>query len=76
RIESFTPGHRTTFSSSIVDVCGLLLEGELNLMLLSGTEVLAAGDSFYIPNNQLYQLSNNTVNECRLFRCSLFVRNG
>lgn len=76
RIESFTPGQRTAFSSSTVDVCGLLLEGELDLMLISGTEVLAAGDSFYIPNNQLYQLSNNTDNECRLFRCSLFVRNG
>ena len=73
RIEILPAGGGTGFSLSNVDICGLVLDGAAQLTLISDRESLVAGDGFYIPAYQLYQLSNSTDLECRLFRCSLFV---
>ncbi|WP_435784192.1 helix-turn-helix domain-containing protein [Cellvibrio sp.] len=73
RIESLPTGQSLGFDLPATDICGLVLEGEVQLVLLSGTELLQVGDGFYIPARQPYQLSNVSITECRLFRCSLFV---
>lgn len=73
RIESLPAGQGLGFGLSNSDICGVVLEGKVQLVLLSGIEFLGAGDGFYIPAKQPYQLSNVSEVECRLFRCSLFV---
>lgn len=74
RIECLPAGQAFGFNLPGADVCGLVLEGEAQLVLLGGTEHITAGDAFYVPAKQPYQLSNVSNTECRLFRCSLFVR--
>lgn len=73
RIESIPSRQGLGFGLPISDICGVILEGEAQLVLLTGVEHLYAGDGFYIPARQPYQLSNVSETECRLFRCSLFV---
>jgi transcriptional regulator with XRE-family HTH domain len=73
RIESLPVGQSLAFCVPTSDICGLVLDGDAQLVLLSGLEHLRAGDGFYIPAKQPYQLSNVSKAECRLFRCSLFA---
>lgn len=73
RIEILPAGQSLGLVLPNTDVCGLVLEGHTRLVLLSGVELLQAGDTFYIPAKQPYHLSNVSKTECRLFRCSLFA---
>lgn len=73
RIEHLSAGQSTTFSVSLVDSCGVILKGNLQLTQLSGNRLLHQSDSFYIPANQLFRLVNITLNDASFFRCSLFV---
>lgn len=73
RIESIPAKQGLGFGVAVSDICGLILEGEVQLVFLTGIEHLRVGDGFYISAKQPYQLSNVSETECRLFRCSLFV---
>jgi len=71
--EHLLAGQSTAFSALAVDSCGVVLNGKLQLTLLSGSHLLSEGDSFYIPANQLFRLINLSGQDASLFRCSLFV---
>jgi transcriptional regulator with XRE-family HTH domain len=72
-IESLLAGSTTAFIAPSVDYCGVVLDGEIQLTLLTGNQLLIKGDSFYIPAGQLFRLINTSGNDANLFRCSLFV---
>jgi transcriptional regulator with XRE-family HTH domain len=74
RIEHLLAGQNTAFIVPAVDSCGLVLEGEIQLTLLSGNQLLVKGDSFYISAGQPFRLIKLSGLEASLFRCSLFVR--
>ncbi len=76
RIERLLAGQSTVFSAPTVDSCGVVLDGNLQLTLLSANQLLNRGDSFYIPAGQLFRLINLSGHEASLFRCSLFVHKG
>jgi transcriptional regulator with XRE-family HTH domain len=76
RIEYLLAGQFTAFSAPAVDSCGVILDGSLQLTLLSESRLLNRGNSFYIPANQLFRLINLSGHDASLFRCSLFVRKG
>jgi transcriptional regulator with XRE-family HTH domain len=73
RIEYVLAGQATAFVTPAVDLCGVILTGNLQLTLLSGNQLLSQGDSFYIPASKLFRLINLSENDASLFRCSLFV---
>lgn len=73
RIEYLLAGRATAFVAPVVDLCGVILTGNLQLTLLSGNQLLSQGDSFYIPASKLFRLINLSENDASLFRCSLFV---
>lgn len=73
RVEHLLAGQSTGFSTSVVDSCGVVLKGNLQLTLLSGNQLLTQDDSFYIPASRLFRLTNISVQDASLFRCSLFV---
>lgn len=73
QIEHLSVAQATAFSAPAVDSCGVILEGNLQLILMSGSQLLGQGDSFYIPANQLFRLINLSAHDATLFRCSLFV---
>jgi len=72
-IEHLLAGQSTVFAALAVDSCGVVLDGKVQLMLLSGNQLLTKGDNFYIPASQLFRLINPSDRDARLFRCSLFV---
>lgn len=72
--ERLSTGQFTAFASAATDCCGVVLDGSLNLTLLSGTRPLNQGDSFYIPAHQPFRFINLSAQGASLFRCSLFVR--
>lgn len=72
-IEHLLAGQSTAFAAPAVESCGLVMDGKVQLTLLSGTQWLVKGDSFYIPANQLFRLINLSDHDASLFRCSLFV---
>lgn len=72
-IETLLAGSATTFIAPTVDCCGVVLDGEIQLTLLTGNQLLSKGDSFYVPAGQLFRLINISRNDANLFRCSLFV---
>ncbi|HCS62866.1 MAG TPA: hypothetical protein DIW64_01600 [Cellvibrio sp.] len=76
RIEYVLAGQATAFVAPVVDLCGVILTGNLQLTLLSGNQLLSQGDSFYIPASKLYRFINLSENGASLFRCSLFVHKG
>lgn len=76
RIEHLLAGQSTAFAALAVDSCGVVLDGKVQLTLLSGKQFLTKGDSFYIPADQLFRLINLSDRDASLFRCSLFVHNG
>ena len=76
RIERVSSGQFTAFCAPAVDSCGVVLSGSLQLTLLSGTQLLNPGDSFYIPASRPYRLINLSGHDASLFRCSLFVHKG
>lgn len=73
QIEHLSVAQATAFSAPAVDSCGVIIEGNLQLILMSGSQLLSQGDSFYIPANQLFRLINLSGHDATLFRCSLFV---
>lgn len=73
RVECLSAGQFTAFSAAAVDSCGIVLNGCLQLTLLSGNQLLNQGDSFYIPATQPYRLINLSTQDVNLYRCSLFV---
>jgi transcriptional regulator with XRE-family HTH domain len=72
-IENLLAGQATAFSAPVVDSCGVVLDGNLQLTLLSGNQMLNQGDSFYIPACQPFRMMNLSLHDTRVFRCSLFV---
>ncbi|MGV8835476.1 helix-turn-helix domain-containing protein [Cellvibrio sp.] len=76
RTEYLLAGQSSVFSVPAADCCGVILYGSLQLTLLSGTQLLNQGESFYIPANQLFRLINLSGHDASLFRCSLFVHKG
>lgn len=76
RTEHLRAGQFTSFSSSAIDSCGVVLEGCLQLTLLSGNQSLTQGDSFYIPAGQPFRLINRTELAASFFRCALFIHKG
>lgn len=74
--EHLLAGQSTAFSALAVDSCGVVLNGKLQLTLLSGSHLLSEGDSFYIPASQLSRFINLSGQDASLFRCSLFVHKG
>ncbi len=76
RTESLAVGQSTACVVPVVDSCGVVLDGEIQLTLVSGNQLLSRGDSFYIPAGQLFRLINLSRGDASLFRCSLFVHKG
>jgi len=76
RIEHLLAGQTTALTTLAVDSCGVVLDGKVQLTLLTGNRFLTSGDSFYIPANQLFRLINLSQHDTSLFRCSLFVHKG
>lgn len=76
RTEHLLAGQASAFTAPAVDSCGLILDGEIQLTLLSGNQLLVKGDSFYIFAGQLFRLINLSNRDASLFSCSLFVRHG
>lgn len=74
RTEHLLAGQSTAFCVPVVDSCGVILDGSLQLTLLGGNQLLNQGESFYIPANQLFRLINLSGHDASLFLCSLFVR--
>lgn len=74
--EHLRAGQFTNFSSAAVDSCGVVLEGCLQLTLLTGNQSLREGDSFYIPAGQPFRLINRTELAVSFFLCSLFAHKG
>jgi transcriptional regulator with XRE-family HTH domain len=69
------PAHYTgSFSSAVVDLSGIVLEGVLTLIRPNGAQTLVMGETFYLPGGQLFRFSNSGTRELRLFLCSLFNR--
>lgn len=62
-----------TFLVAPSDLSGVVLNGVLTLVLPQGPQVLTPGQSFSVSAGQLFRFSNLTVDELRLFVCSLFV---
>lgn len=73
RIEHLSVAQATAFSAPVVDSCGVILKGDLQLVSMSGSHFLSQGDTFYIPAKQLFRLINLSGHDASLFRCSLFV---
>lgn len=76
RIEYLVAGQATAFVAPVVDSCGVVLTGKLQLALLGGNQLLSQGDSFYIPASKLFRLINLSENGASLFRCSIFGHKG
>lgn len=72
-IQHLCAGQFTAFSLLATDLCGVVLDGSLQLTLLNESRVLTQGDSFYIPHNQLFRWINISGSEASLFRCSFFA---
>jgi transcriptional regulator with XRE-family HTH domain len=76
RIEHLLAGQCTAFSAPVVDSCGVVITGNLQLTLLSGNQLLKQGDSFYIPASHLFRLINLSEQDASVFCCSLFAHKG
>ncbi len=75
-LERLSVGQFTAFGSSVVDTVGVIVDGSVNLTLLTGNRLLQQGDHFYIPAHQLFRFINLSECDVRLFRCSFSIQKG
>lgn len=52
------------------DICGVVLKGELRLLINVQEHRLVQGDTFYIARDQLFRCANTASHELQLFICS------
>lgn len=76
RTEYLEAGQSTSFSSAVVDSCGVVIDGCLQLTLLTGNQSLTQGDNFYIPAGQPFRLINRSGLAASFFLCALFIHKG
>lgn len=63
----------SAFGLLALDACGLIISGNAKLKSISTSELLAAGDSFYIPARQLHQFVNCGETPAQLFICTGYL---
>ena len=73
RTDCLLSGESTAFRSLVVESCGVVLSGSLQLTLVGANRTLNQGESFYVPANQLFRLINLSGRDVSFFCCSLFV---
>lgn len=72
-IELLQSAQATPFTVRSVDVSGVVIQGEVQLITLENECRLMMGENFYIPAHQCYRLANSSANSATLFICSLFA---
>lgn len=73
RTDCLLPGEFTAFRSLFVDYGGVVVSGNLQLILAGANINLNQGESFCVPANHLFRLINLSGREASVFHCSLFV---